>query len=107
MLKEVFGIVLDVAFSLDDSVEQDNDEPAPCAGIVCTDLRQMICLQHQRLAGNEAERSLAFFLCEDIVRRAELLDMSNPHGLVRMMDRPSQVRVVSEAEKNPPTRVVN
>lgn len=71
---EVLGVVLDIAVSLDLCLERDNDQSAPDSGVLCAHLGQVIGIEHQRVAGNKAERVLVFLFSEYRVGRSQLLD---------------------------------
>lgn len=74
ILIQVVAVVLDVALSLDLGIERDDDQAAPGTVIGCTDLRQMVGVKRQAVAGRKAERVFVLFLREDVIGGAELLD---------------------------------
>lgn len=53
VLIKVITIVFDIAFAFNSGIERNDDQPAPCAVIGGTDLRQMIGIQHQAVAGGK------------------------------------------------------
>ena len=71
---QVLAVILDVAFAGDLRTERDHDQPAPDPVVRSADPRQMIRIEHQRVAGLEGERVLILLFREHIVRGAELLD---------------------------------
>ena len=83
---EVIGIVLDVRFSGDFSIERDNDQPTPGTGIHGTDLGQVIGIEDERMAGHIAEGVLILFLSVDFVGGAELLHIGcvQAHTLLQL-----------------------
>ena len=74
MVNKIVGKVLDIAVALDLGTERNNDQSAPRSCIRGTHLRQVIGIQHQRMAGDKAERSFILLLRIHRVGRTELLD---------------------------------
>ena len=74
ILREVIAVVLDIAVALNLGIEGNDDQTAPGAIIGCTDLRQMVGVQHQAVAGRKAEGVFLLFLRKDVIGGAEMID---------------------------------
>ena len=73
ILVKVIRIVLDVGFSGDLGIERNNDQTPPDTIIVCTDLRQVVGIQHQGMGRNKVERVLILLLRLDFIGGTKLL----------------------------------
>ena len=71
---EILAVILDVAAVGDLGIKRNDDESPSDTIIGCTDTRQVVGIEHQRVAGLEGKWILIFLLCKDIIGRAELLD---------------------------------
>lgn len=74
ILIQVVAVVLDVTLALNLGIERDHDKATPGAIIGCTDLRQMVGVKHQAVAGRKAEGVFVLFLRKDVIGGTELLD---------------------------------
>ena len=68
------GVVLDVTLALNEGIERDDQQPAPCAGVVSSHLREMVGVQHQSVAWNEMEWVFVLLLSLNLIGAAKLLD---------------------------------
>ena len=73
ILVKVIRIVLDVGLPGDLGIEGNDDQTPPDTIIVCTDLRQVVGIQHQGMGRNEMERVLILLLRLNFIGGTQLL----------------------------------
>lgn len=74
ILIQVVAVVLDVALALDLGIERNHDKATPSAIIGRADLREMVGVKYQAVAGRKAEGVFVLFLRKDVIGGTELLD---------------------------------
>ena len=74
IIKQVLTVIFDVALAGDFRIERNDDQATPDTIIGRTDTRQVVGVQHQRVARLEGERVFILFLRKHIIGGAELLD---------------------------------
>lgn len=68
LIEQEIGIILDVRFPFNPGIERDHDQPPPGTGVDCADLRQMVGIEHQRVAWHVAEGVFVLLFGVDFVR---------------------------------------
>ena len=74
MVDKIVAVVLDVALALDLGIERNHDKATPSAIIGRADLREMVGVKYQAVAGRKAEGVFVLFLRKDVIGGTELLD---------------------------------
>ena len=85
MVNQILCIVLNIRVPLNFCVKRNDNQSPPCAIIRCTNFRQVIGIQHQRVRGFKVEGCFEFLLGKNRVGRAQLLHHAGiqPHALLQ------------------------
>ena len=95
---QVLTVIFDVGFALDLGVERNHDKPAPDTIIGGGDAGQVVCIQHQRVAGLEGKRVFILFLRKLTEIKVPVGSDSEKYTLLSLTTNGVIVRDLSEAK---------